>query len=80
MGEPYLVSVASPFPDLSASPYVGGGHLMTDNSGVTLFPLMAEGHGSKVGDGAVLTDQLGTPRGRCDEHNSKFSLSYETKV
>jgi hypothetical protein len=23
-------------------------------------------------DGAVLTDQLGTPRGRCDEHNSKF--------
>jgi hypothetical protein len=31
-------------------------------------------------DGAVLTDQLGTPRGRCDEHISKFSLSYETKV
>jgi hypothetical protein len=31
-------------------------------------------------DGAVLTDQLGTPRGRCDEHSSKFSLSYETKV
>src|SRR3954464_8875118 len=21
-----------------------------------------------------------TPRGRCDEHNNKFSLSYETKV
>jgi hypothetical protein len=30
--------------------------------------------------GAVLTDQLGTPRGRCDEHSSKFFLSYETKV
>jgi hypothetical protein len=25
-------------------------------------------------------EQLGTPRLRCDEHNSKFSLSYETKV
>jgi hypothetical protein len=25
-------------------------------------------------------DQLGTPRVRCDEHNGKFSLSYETKV
>jgi hypothetical protein len=24
--------------------------------------------------------QLGTPRGRYDEHNSKSSLSYETKV
>jgi hypothetical protein len=34
----------------------------------------------KLVDGAVLTDQLGTPRERCDEHNSKFSLSYETKV
>jgi hypothetical protein len=31
-------------------------------------------------DGAVLTDQFGTPRGRCDEHSSTFSLSYETKV
>jgi hypothetical protein len=31
-------------------------------------------------DGAVLTYQLGTPIGMCDEHNSKFSLSYETKV
>jgi hypothetical protein len=30
----------------------------------------------------VLSDdnQLGTPRVRCDEHNGKFSLSYETKV
>jgi hypothetical protein len=34
----------------------------------------------KLVDGVVLTDQLGTPRGRCDDHNSKFSLSYETKV
>jgi hypothetical protein len=25
-------------------------------------------------------DQLGTPRVRCDEHNDKFFLSYETKV
>jgi hypothetical protein len=25
-------------------------------------------------------DQLGTPKVRCDEHNGKFSLSYETKV
>jgi hypothetical protein len=25
-------------------------------------------------------DQLGTPRVSCDEHNGKFSLSYETKV
>jgi hypothetical protein len=25
-------------------------------------------------------DKLGTPRVRCDEHNGKFSLSYETKV
>jgi hypothetical protein len=33
-----------------------------------------------LADGAVLTDQLGTPRGRCDEHISKFFLSYETKV
>jgi hypothetical protein len=23
----------------------------------------------------IITGQLGTPRGRCDEHNSKFSLS-----
>jgi hypothetical protein len=30
-------------------------------------------------DGAVLTNQLGTPRGRCDEHNSKFSLSMKPK-
>jgi hypothetical protein len=36
--------------------------------------------GKLVYGGAVLTDQLGTPRGRCDEHSSKFSLSYETKV
>jgi hypothetical protein len=25
-------------------------------------------------------DQLGTPRVRCDKHNGKFSLSYETKI
>jgi hypothetical protein len=30
--------------------------------------------------GAVLTEQLRTPRGRCDEHSSKFFLSYETKI
>jgi hypothetical protein len=28
----------------------------------------------------VVDDQLGTPRGRCDVHNGKFSLSYKTKV
>jgi hypothetical protein len=28
----------------------------------------------------MVDDQLETPRGRCDEHNGKFSLSYETKV
>jgi hypothetical protein len=28
----------------------------------------------------VVDAQLGTPRLRCDEHSSKFSLSYETKV
>jgi hypothetical protein len=28
----------------------------------------------------VVNDQLGTPRGRCDEHSGKFSLSYDTKV
>jgi hypothetical protein len=28
----------------------------------------------------MVDDQLGTPRGRCDEHSSKFYLSYETKV
>jgi hypothetical protein len=27
-----------------------------------------------------LMNQLGTPRGGCEEHNSKFFLSYETKV
>jgi hypothetical protein len=37
---------------------------------------------SALGRGLVriVDDQLGTPRGRCDKHNSKFSLSYETKV
>jgi hypothetical protein len=32
--------------------------------------------------GAALwcVEQLGTPRVRCDEHNGKFFLSYETKV
>jgi hypothetical protein len=30
-------------------------------------------------DGAVLTDQLGTPRGRCDEHINNFSLSIKPK-
>jgi hypothetical protein len=34
----------------------------------------------KLVDASVLTNQLGTPRGRCEEHSSKFSLSYETKV
>jgi hypothetical protein len=37
----------------------------------------------KLVDGAVLmymTNQLGTPRGRYDEHSSKSSLSCETKV
>jgi hypothetical protein len=41
---------------------------------------LSGGLGEESDDGAVLADQLGTPRGRCDEHSSKFSLSYETKV
>jgi hypothetical protein len=28
----------------------------------------------------LVGDQLGTPRVRCDEHNGKFSLSYEIEV
>jgi hypothetical protein len=34
----------------------------------------------KLIDASVLTNQLGSPRGGCEEHISKFSLSYETKV
>jgi hypothetical protein len=34
----------------------------------------------KLVDVYVLTNQLGTPRGGCEEHNSKFSLNCVTKV
>src|SRR5215216_5294518 len=34
----------------------------------------------KVLDGSKCRARWGTPRGRYDEHSSKFSLSYETKV
>jgi hypothetical protein len=34
----------------------------------------------KLVDASVLRNQLRTPIGRCEEHSSMFSLSYETKV
>jgi hypothetical protein len=33
-----------------------------------------------ISDVSVLMNQLGTPRGGCEEHSSKFSLNCEIKV
>jgi hypothetical protein len=55
----------------------GGGQ---QPSSTLVFLFLYGGCSSRPLDGAVLKDQLGTPRGRCDEHSSKLSLSYETKV
>jgi hypothetical protein len=36
--------------------------------------------GKLMSDAWWMTSPLGTPRGRCDEYSSSFSLNYETKV
>jgi hypothetical protein len=48
--------------------------------GYPLVTVTKSTHILEAADGAVLTDQLGTPKGRCDEHNGKFFPQYETKV
>jgi hypothetical protein len=51
---------------------IGGGELRVGDE-------MLDQEEEDTGDGAVLTDQLGTPKGRCDEHIRKFSLSMKPK-
>jgi hypothetical protein len=44
--------------------------------------LFLPGNGARkmLDGGAVLTNQLGTPRGRCDEHSGKFPLVMKPKL
>jgi hypothetical protein len=72
----------------TSSPYLLGGvqNLLDLHGSVTalvaaLAPLANAGASGTIGGVMACNNSpLGTPRGRYDEHNSKSSLSYETKV